>query len=111
MRMPIFLIAVFLASSALAQDRTTYFLTGNQLHEICSKARAQAQAYLMGFNDGVALRDEVNKQGSFCPPSTVKSGQFVDLVCQELERQPGNRHWPASYIVHDALSRTWPCAQ
>lgn len=52
---------------------------GNDLHLICGTSRAEAQAYVLGFDDRVALRDEVNKQGGICAPTTVKSGQFVDL--------------------------------
>ena len=100
-----FVLAVLVAGPATAE----YFLTGNDLHKMCLSSRAEAQAYIMGFNDGVSLRDEVHKVKSICTPSTVRSGQLVDIVCNALENAPEKRHWMAAYITIDALAKAFPC--
>ncbi|BCH32659.1 hypothetical protein MesoLjLc_45890 [Mesorhizobium sp. L-8-10] len=104
-------LTMSLTMPALAQERATYFFNGNQLYELCRSDRGEAQAYILGFNDATALRDEVNNTATFCPPLTVKSGQFVDAVCQELERNPADRHWQAAFIVLSAIQKAWPCPQ
>lgn len=103
---------VFLPDSARSQD-FGYYLSGNDLYKMCQANVASAEAYVMGFADGMTYRDEMlNARGdvSFCAPMEVKSTQMRDVACQYLQAHPESRHRRAIYLLQDALANAWPCS-
>ena len=104
----IFIIFI-LAPPSFGEEKPGYFLTGNNLNELCQTDRPQVTGYLMGFSDAYSIKDEMGAKPVVCPPAGVVSTQFADVVCRYLEENPEHRHWRAAYQVHNALIGAWPC--
>lgn len=101
--------ALFFFASQTAAIAGGYFLTGNELLDMCKSSRLQASGYMMGFAEGYAIRDEMGAKPVVCLPNSVMSGQVIDVVCRYLEQNPETRHWSAAYQAHNALVKAWPC--
>ena len=101
MRSGLALAAMVMATAAQAGT----FWDGNKL---LSKLRGetmeqmQALGYIMGVSDAV---DTV----TVCSPTTVTSGQMLDIMKQYLESTPTVRHLPADSLISVVLGRVWPC--
>ena len=101
MRSGLALAAMVMATAAQAGT----FWDGNKLY---SKLRGetmeqmQALGYIMGVSDAV---DTV----TVCSPTTVTSGQMLDIMKQYLESTPTVRHLPADTLIKVVLGRVWPC--
>ena len=81
------------------------FWDGNKLHNKLqgnTLEQMQALGYIMGVSDAV---DTV----TVCSPTTVTSGQMLDIMKQYLESTPTVRHLPADTLIKVVLGRVWPC--
>lgn len=80
---------------------------GNMLHQLA------CMYYISGVIDGVDLaqaqRATASKDRLFCLPATATQGQLQDIIVKSLSEHPELRHYPATYFIVDALSRTFPC--
>jgi hypothetical protein len=95
------IIAALLACSSAHAE----FYSGNDLFNRLNGNDAEqfhALGYIMGMHD--ALDGVV-----FCSTQTVTAGQVRDLMKMTLERDPANRHKPASALIMNTLQVVWPC--
>lgn len=105
-------VTLLLASSA-ANGRD-YWITGNTLWEACSSAKpsSDCHSYLAGVVDATLL---LQRQGGarqlLCFPDGVAGAQLTDLVTQYLRAAPERRHLPAASLVHEAITRAFPCGR
>ena len=99
-----------LPNVALAQ-----FYDGNDLYDQCKSSTAAP--YVMGQIDAFSwltagediAGNLVYLRRRFCVPDGVLGSQAADVVCKHLTDHPEIRHYPAAYLVTDALSLSWPC--
>lgn len=128
-----FLIATFafmlFPGASIAQS-----FNGNSYYETC-RGTASTQLLCIGYTKGVLdgvrgyliFRDfatrgpydskqeseaatvRINQQVPFCTPAGGTIEQFTDIVVNRLEKSPEVRHLPASLLIIDTLSRTFPC--
>ena len=81
------------------------FWDGNKLYNKLqgnTMEQMQALGYIMGVADAV---DTI----TVCSPTTVTSGQMLDIMKQYLESTPTVRHLPADSLISVVLGRVWPC--
>lgn len=119
------LVATLLQAAAIAHaqpdarvstTRHLTFVEGNQLHSWCSRQAdgpsAMCFGYIIGIADGMELIAGVadGDVRSVCYPADgVTLGQVRDVVIKYLADNPDKRHFPASYLVQNALSAAFPC--
>jgi hypothetical protein len=85
------------------------FLTGNDLLEACQSTKGSFLAGgCLGFTTGVAETMAWNKLNS-CLPREATRGQVQDIAVQFLVKHPELRHYTASDLVTQALSKAFPC--
>ena len=105
----LFLITALLCGCAQAQtNRYSTYMTGQELYTRMTGSDAQI---MMGYGYVAGVAD--NRAGiTICiPPGLVTLGQMSDMVKQNLERIPSERHMPADVYVEATLSHRWPCAK
>lgn len=102
------IIGTLLLSSgflAHAQNSSQLF-TGQDLYQRLTGTQGQLMMSY-GYIAGVA---DTRAGTTICiPPGMVTLGQMSDMVKQNLERIPSERHMPADIYVEATLSNRWPC--
>lgn len=95
--MRVFLLASVLVLATPAQAQ---WLTGNDLHDWCSKPALEfgCLGYVMGSLD----------QASWKIPPNATRGQVKDVVKKYLIDNPEQRDLPASFLVSLAVLKAWP---
>jgi hypothetical protein len=108
-RLLLVLLLVGMTSPALARE--TVFLTVNELHGFCTNGNPVDEGaciyYIVGISDGL---NGVRKKDSplFCAPQAASREQVADVAKQFLSNSPQSRHYAATYLVAEALSKAFP---
>lgn len=108
----VFAIAAFLTtSSTVVAAEALHFISGNELHEMCSDdGKVSANYYVAGVLDTVAsIRGLEGSVNQFCLPPSATLQQATDIACKLLEDRPDVRHFDAAGLVQGALFMAWPC--
>ena len=118
-------IAAALALSGPAQGQDVAFpsfITGEDLHQLCQRTPAVAQAYVLGIIDAhltaQTLAQDARKRGSpiglfeglsedICLPINTGGQTLSDVVCKLLADQPGYRQYAGQAIVWAAITETY----
>lgn len=105
-------VAIFGAASfgLAATPAHAEWMSGNELHDMCSASsavdRALCLTYVMGVLDGVQYLES--------PPRTPKGatgGQVRDVVTKYMVDHPESRDLPARTIVRSSVIDAWPALQ
>lgn len=100
----------------------TYYLTGNELHEMCISTvtwqKSACMNYIVGAYDGQSSTHSIMTQIAadgiaavleMCVPLEVTRSQLRDVVAQHLAEHPETRHFTAASRVRKALNEAFPC--
>ena len=118
---------ILLAAAAvvmLAGEAHAGMLDGQGLYQLCRGERSTGEAYVVGVVDTFLLlqsvgRDVKAKGGVednpamarmvdvMCIPKGLSSETLFDVVCEYLERNPGERHLIASDLTWIAMMKTY----
>ena len=99
------LITALLCGSAHAQS-SSQLLSGQELYRRLTGTDGQI---MMGYGYVAGVADSRAGTTICIPPGLVTLGQMSDMVKQNLERIPSERHMPADIYVEATLSNRWPC--
>jgi hypothetical protein len=115
-------VAVLLAGSAVAADPSQHFLTGDDLLQSCRASEFSFEVgeylgFVMGVADQMATgqaaaRERGDTVGGLraCPSPDVTGNQVRDaVVAGFLTRHPEHRHFPAPFLVVQAIAAVLPC--
>lgn len=93
-----------LVASAMAGSTQAYALSGNQLHELCTKGETACASYIMGSVDTL-----LPLASGICAPSSANYRQYKDIVARFLMDRPERRHQLAPLLILDAMREAFPC--
>jgi len=103
-------------SASAEQFYKLSFLDGNKLLEMCDTAPAVAAAYIVGSWDQWAPSvNVVNRyfgleEYKLCIPSDIKAEDMKNIVCREIQNNPGQRSQPAYGFVERSLTKAYACS-
>lgn len=106
------LCGLLLASSVTAAAASSYYYTGNEIYSMCTAQRTDhaPQSMCMGFIVGVW--DAMWSHGYSCKNATgVTVGQLVDVAKASFEKNPAQRHLPASLLIESAFVVSFLCVK
>ena len=117
---------ILLAAAAvvmLAGEAHAGMLDGQGLYQLCRGERSIGEAYVVGVVDtffvlqgfgremkakgGVEDNPVMAKVDLMCIPKGLSSETLFDVVCEYLERNPGERHIIASDLTWMAMMKTY----
>lgn len=91
-----------------------YFIDGNTLYGICQTDPKSAEMFAMAAIDAFTFGGTAfpsSRGATVCVPSSARSPQLRDLVCQALEKNPADRHLAASRLAWETFTDAFPCSQ
>ena len=108
-------VSVAVVTSALvgATAHADSFYSGNRLLEKCQADESDVAwglctGYIVGISDVLGADNAVNGYRA-CQPHDGITSQFRDVVVKWLEANPQKRHFAATGLVAEALSKAFPC--
>ncbi|TNE31655.1 MAG: hypothetical protein EP349_03735 [Alphaproteobacteria bacterium] len=84
-----------------------YYLTAQELLQMCSSSFNTDYGYCAGYVTGVA--DELLGSASACHKVSVKSQQLRDITVRYIEKHPESLDQPARSVTATALAAAFPC--
>lgn len=98
-------------------------LTGEELYNMLKSGnpatKQAAMAYVQGFTDSnyynwLTVKDQpgLNVKHSFsffCPPPTVSTSQFSEMIVRYVEQNPKARKRASASVISGAIGDRWPC--
>jgi hypothetical protein len=112
------LLAMVVASHALAYDDVTAFIDGETLNGWCvqysmaahgQKANTYEVAQCSGFVLGVVDTESNRKESTFCLPEPVERRTVTDIVGKFLHDHPEKRPLAAYQVIIEAMTQAFPC--
>ncbi|WPH18243.1 Rap1a/Tai family immunity protein [Variovorax paradoxus] len=86
--------------------------TGNELLLDFQRAgdhEVSATQYVRGVIAGIQVVESLTGRDHLCIPNGVRLGQAAEVVRNDLQNLPANRHLDASALVFVSLTKAWPC--
>lgn len=113
-----FLLVLLFVETLILPGRTiagsdSSYANGQQLHQFCQEERAASVEHGACYFYSTAVADvlatTVVNNFRACIPKAVKSEQVRDVVIKFLDDHPELRHYAASGLVAEAISKAFPC--
>jgi hypothetical protein len=102
------LVCPFLVFSESRPALTGYFLSGNQLYDLCNSDEGSPQVgHCLAYVQGIVDAFELTKFA--CVPDNITVGQAVDVVMKYLRSHPESRHYVSASEARLALRQAFPC--
>lgn len=83
--------------------------TGNELLDICSDSRDEAQIYCVTYINGIVDGLSIVPDKTFCAPKGVDWRQVRDISISFIGSVPEYRHTLAAILINAAMTETFPC--
>lgn len=99
-----------------AQPALAYFVSGNDIYELCQSQEpgdgSRAMYYILGVYDSDKMQlvlGTATKDYQICLSTEATAAELVDVVCKWLSANPKYRNEPASLLLRGAMVKAWPC--
>ncbi|MFL5007489.1 MAG: Rap1a/Tai family immunity protein [Microvirga sp.] len=107
-------LAVLIPLQAGAAGPDSFFVSGNELHSMCSEAASTNRGVAdrtvgLGYVAGVFDYYKMIGGKTVCLPEHATAGQVRDVVCRYVREHPEERHETAAWSVRTALEEAFPC--
>lgn len=101
-----FTLAAFFSTAEHAKAQS-YYLTAQELLQMCNSNFNTDYGYCAGYVTGVA--DELLGSASACHKVSVKSQQLRDITVRYIDKHPESLNRPARSVTAAALAAAFPC--
>ena len=101
-----FVLAASFSAPEKAQAES-YYLTAQELLQMCGSSFNTDYGYCAGYVTGVA--DELLGSAASCHKVSVKSQQLRDITVRYMEKHPESLNRPARSVTAAALAGAFPC--
>ena len=105
------LMAAAMVLVLAGEARSFQWMSGNQLHGLCSSEKLWENAFCSGYVLGISVAADGNILWGrrACIPDEVYTTQVHDVTTLWLEQHPADRHHEAYLLVAQALAEAFPC--
>jgi hypothetical protein len=97
--------AALIAAALTGQVQAEW--TGNDLKEMCGDDSLACTMYVIGFNQGLEVPDNINAM--YCRPDGVTNGQLRTVIEKYIYDHPEQLHIGGGGVVMIALIEAFPC--
>jgi hypothetical protein len=101
--------AALLAAHTLIS--TTYFHSGDEVHEACESNKQAARDYVVSVLEAFVFAGATTFAPLVCVPRGVTADDAADIVCQYLKSHPAGRNAAAVTEVFAAVKDPFSCAK
>ena len=103
-------LTALITGCLISTPSSAQFYDGNDLKRTCDRGSDFCNGYIIGAVDDLVMQQQVDgAKKYYCIPAGSETTQVVDIVKRYLTNNPEKRHWPASFLVTNALSETYSC--